>query len=189
VTNLEELVDALASFEVHPGFPDRRRVLAGQLLAAGVTPADIEVLGDHCLRTVVDKSSSNDRRTGGDRRSPTGAAARVLVTLLADPEKRASRLKDLADIDRAREARRSRLAGRPPGDRPSTPAPQQGEDAAQWQYDRNCVIAYARAVCDGRGLKVAADELGVPIEQIGAMIERGRLLREHGPGRVEDPKP
>jgi hypothetical protein len=99
----------------------------------------------------------------------------VLVTLLADPEKARVALKDLADIDRAREARRSRLAGRPPGDRPSTPAPQQGEDAAQWQYDRNCVIAYARAVCDGRGLKVAADELGVPIEQIGAMI-RTRTL-------------
>jgi hypothetical protein len=54
VTNLEELVDALASLKC-TRVPRRRRVLAGQLLAAGVTPADIEVLGDHCLRTVVDK--------------------------------------------------------------------------------------------------------------------------------------
>jgi len=167
MTRITDLVEALASFDVHTGFPDKRLALAGKLLNDAVTVDDVDALGAHCAGTMGDPI----------------AAARVLVSILADPEKRASRLADLALVARTRADRRARVEGRQIGDRRTVPQPMAEEPHETWEHDRLCRIAYCIAVADGKGAQVAANHLGVPFEKIHAMIARGKILQRGGKER------
>ena len=93
----DALIDALMVADVHAGFPDRRRELAMQLLAEGVTADDVDLLAEHMEKTA-------------DR------PAAALATLLAACEPRTDRISDLRAV---REAKARRRLRRSPGQSPT----------------------------------------------------------------------
>ena len=155
--SLDEIEDALLVAGVHDGFPVERRALAGSLLADGVGPADVDLLCAH-VRDTVDG---------------VPAANRVLAALLSNPNERKARLVDL----RRCAAIRARTGERAFGDAYAVPAPLPQEDRGQWEQDRRCRVAYCRAVSDRVDLAAVAAEIGVSIEDLAVMIERGRVLQ------------
>jgi hypothetical protein len=158
---LAEITEVLAGFAVHVGFPDKRAALAGKLLGEGVTADQVEALGVHCEKTVEGEA----------------AAARVLTALLGDPTKRTARLADLGIVDAAK-ARRAAEVDRPFGDRPYSPSPLPGEDPAAYERERACRMAYCAVVADRRAPEAVARDFGVTVDELQAMVDRGRALAD-----------
>lgn len=159
VTALADLAETLAVYGVEEGFPAKRTELAGRLLSEGLRVADLELLGDHCRRTVSD----------GD-----GAAARVLAGLLRRQAAYQERLADLRQVAAAR----ARRAHRPPGDKPVVPAPLPGEDPVEWAARRRATMAFCMVVADRRPAADVAGELGVTAQELEQLVEQGRELRQ-----------
>ena len=157
--SLEDMTDVLAAAEVHIGFPQKRRELAGDLISRGVLVSEAEALIAHCVGTC----------------SPP-ATTKVLVSILEDEAKCRSRLADLRAVEEARGRRRRAF-----GDKPSQIAPLPGEDQEVWDHDRQCRIAYCRVVADRRSVQEIATELAVSVTTCKVMVERGRTLQV-GPG-------
>lgn len=148
-SSIDELEEALVAFAVDAGDPVRRRKRAVQLAAEGMTPAQIELLGEHCEGTV-----------DGEH-----AAVRVLCALLADPERRRQRLDDLGRAAEAREARRR-------GDEPNA----DGRRApSNEELDQR--FAFARVVCDGAKPFQVANELGIATDEVLRLVELERARR------------
>lgn len=148
---IEDIDDAIATYEVHAGYPAQRRELAGKLFAAGITADDVAVLGDNLTAM-----------------QPRGAVPKILATaLLAEdlPQR-------LADLRRVAAARSQRTSPRF-GDKPTAVAPLPGEDSAAWEWDRKCIMARSRVRSDRRTHREVAAELGVAEADLPAMIARG----------------
>jgi hypothetical protein len=149
VADLEGLEDALAAFAVEAGFPQRRRLLAGALLSAGLRAADVELLGCHCVDQVEGEAN----------------ATRVLFALLVgDPEKLRARIADLRACAAARTTR--------------TAAPEFGRALRTQPSDEDLAqrSAYARVVVDRAPVEVVARELGIDVAEVARLveIERGK---------------
>lgn len=160
---LESMEDVLAAAEIHVGFPQERRALAGSLVSRGVLVEEAEALIEHCRATC----------------SPP-AAPRVIASILADDAKCASRVADLRVVQEAKK-RRNRAFG----DAPVKLGPLPGEEPEVWEHDRQCRIAYCRAISDRRPIKEVAAELGVSVTTAKVMVDRGRVL-QLGPTLKED---
>lgn len=167
---LDDLLDALAAFDIETGFPERRSELARSLFAADITGADVERLGGHCRRTV---------RGGGS------SSANVLFSLLRDPQKAKARLHELGTAQNAR-------AKRPAAKEPDEPRPVQlpkpgylieripsATDAEherwqRWRW-RDVAAALARS---GWTADAIAHEIGIAVDLARELLaESGRLDR------------
>ena len=161
MADLADIAEALAVYEVHAGFPEKRMGLAGQLVAAGVSLDDIELVGDHCRATV----------------EGVAAAARVLASLLGDDRKLQARLVDLRTIREAQAKRALRGVDKAPGDQPYVPGPIGEEPRAVWEHDRQCELAVCRVDSDRRSIAEVAREMDVSETTLRVMLDRGRVLR------------
>lgn len=92
---MNELLEALADYGVHEGFPQARRQLAADLMGAGFTAQDIERLGDWQLR----QKARNQ-----------GAA---LAAVLADPSLARERLADIEFVAQRRAQKAGKAAVQP----------------------------------------------------------------------------
>lgn len=161
MADLHDLAEALAVYEVHAGFPEQRLKLAGLLVGAGVSIADIELVGDHCRATV----------------EGVAAAARVLTSLLVDDRKLQARLVDLRTIREAQAKRELRGREPAPGDQPYVPGPIGEESREVWEHDRQCELAVCRVDSDRRSITEVALEMRVSETTLRLMLDRGRVLR------------
>lgn len=156
-TALDQMLDELGIHGVHEGFPTERAALARQLLHAGVSPSDVELLGLHCRRTV----------------DSAAAAVRVLVSILLDNGKRDERLADLRKIEADRALR---AAPRAPLDHPNGPTPPKDEPREVWEHDRMCRIAWCLVNGDRKPRPHVATLLGIKPGTLEAMLARGEQL-------------
>lgn len=76
MSNLADLVESLAAWEVHADDPVRLRALAVELLNEGLSDDDVRVLGRYAQLIKPDAASAH----------------RFLVELLADPARRKARV-------------------------------------------------------------------------------------------------
>ena len=154
---IDLIADALMEFAVHAGYHERRRVLAAELLADGVTAADIDLLG---------------RSVEGDH-AEVSVVGRRLAAVLSDPEQRRARIADLKLASAARTKRQERpVFGEAQRQRPG---PVQDEEPT-WEQEQACRRAYCRVVSDRAAPAAVAAELGIPEGEIAALVERGRAM-------------
>jgi len=156
MNHLTDLIETLAGFAVHTGFPEQRAALAGQLLADGVSVADVEALGSHCEKMIEGEAN----------------AIRVLLALLQDPEKRTARLADLATVAAAKLNRKAKTDGGPNQHFKVDAGPEEID------HDRKCYMVYCRVVADRKEIRFVANEFGLPLDSMPAMIARGRELTQ-----------
>jgi len=160
MVTLEEIVEALASYAIHEGFPKERRQLAGQLLAEGVDSGAVEAIGKFCFRTVRD-----------------GNPAAVANWLLIDPVRRKDCLDDIgfcADAAAAKQADAVVSKSLTPSEVATL---SKGEPTEEWLQNRNLCIAFARVVTERAPVKVVAEELGLTEKQVAALVKQERARR------------
>jgi hypothetical protein len=158
VSTIEEIEDALAGFAIESGFPAKRRVLAGELMSAGITAEDVHLLGQDCERTVEGEVN----------------AVRVLYSRLRKPDDLEPRLTDLRKCEKSRSERL----------KPQQPY----FGASLWQkpadprdLERQQRYAYARLRVEGAWVGKVAEEMGVDA------VEAGRLADAEGERRSRQP--
>jgi len=154
VSSLAELDEALAAFGVHAGFPEKRRGLAGLLLADGLGAEDVELLGRHCEATVV-------TRDGLPREA---SVVRVLVSILACPADAKARTADLRACAAATAQRNEPEFGKSLRQQPSD------EDLAQR-------TAFARVIADRAPVDRVAAEMGTTPTKVERLVAAERDLR------------
>lgn len=156
---IERLDDILKAFAVDVTEPQMRRAKAVLMANADITPEDAEAVFTHTERTAADQL-----------RVPGLVAALALAP---------TKIRDAVAALRVYSASKA--------SRDATPSRQFGESLwkkpfaddvdAAWEHDRMCRVVYCRVVSDRRSKEEVAQELGIKVGTIGAMLDRGRLLQ------------
>lgn len=166
MADLADLDEVLADYGVDAGEPERRRTRAGTLLAAGLDGPGLRLLADHAA-----KAARGDLQRCG---------ALLAYRLAEEPRWRAL----LADLRRAG----------PVVAAAAEPQPEPYFGAGQWrrehgadeaERDWTARRAYCRVVSDRADRRAVAADLGVSLEDLEQLVERGRVLQRP----AADPRP
>lgn len=153
--SLDPIVETLASFSIHAGFPAERSALAGILLSNGFGPEDVELIAQHCEDTVR-----------------LGSPAAVAASLLRDPEKLRPKLDDLRACAMARSRRVGRVDpyfGESQWKRPTL----YSESPEDW-LARSFAVRVDR---EAAAIETVAAQAGVSLDRATTLLARGRAIR------------
>lgn len=156
MSGVEDIEEALAIAGVHEGFPHERHDLARDLFIKDVTADDVELLAEHCRRTV---------------REP-GSPVKVLAALLVNDGERGTRLTDLRKVAALRASQQSVVPGKS-----QWVDPRQMDPDHQWAHSTNRRIAYASVYADRRPVDSVAIEMGLSVAQVKKLADEERKDR------------
>ena len=157
------IADTLAACGVFVLAPDRRRAVADALTAAGISATDIADLADFVSNAESDEA----------------LARKYLAATVSDPERTREAVAGLGQYRKSRKAKQATTRRGPAPTQPWADLETVGDDQrAEWERDRTARIAYCRAVADRRTHTEVATELGVHVDALPALIDRGRALSQ-----------
>jgi hypothetical protein len=161
MADLDEIVDLLASYGVHEGFPHQRRALGLLLWENSVREADIIDLYEHVSRTTT------------ETQRPA-----VLASILSDPKALVERLEDVRRCASLR--KQPAYPGAAQWVKPSMPE-------EQFIRSQNRRMAYALVVADRKPLEEVAKQMSLSPGEVRTLVEEERADRV-GP-KVKKPEP
>lgn len=164
VDSLAEIVDLLAVYGVHEGFPRERQELGGRLMGLGVSCADLELLH----RSVARSTAASD-------------TVRVFASVVCATDKLMDRIVDLRGCDQVRKQHTY-----PGASQWAKPEPVE----TQWARLANRRIAYGMVVADRKSVAVAAKEMGISESEVQQLVaeEKAERAKEKPPAKKK-PEP
>jgi hypothetical protein len=164
VDSLSEIVDLLAVYGVHEGFPRERQELGGKLMTLGVSCSDLELLH----RSVSRSTAASD-------------TVRVFASVVCGTDKLMDRIVDLRGCAEVRKQHTY-----PGAAQWVKPEPVE----TQWARLANRRIAYGMVVADRKSVAVAAKEMGISEAEVLDLIavEKAERAKEK-PAPKKKPEP
>lgn len=154
MVELSEIVDLLAVYGVHEGFPLQRHAAAQRLLDAGWILGDLRTLHGHVERTTASHQT-----------------AAVFASLMTDLKVAAERLLDIQHCDELRADKADPYPGSAQWSTPRCESP-------SFARSVNRRIAYGRVVADRRPMDEVAREMDLSIGEVERLVAEEREDRK-----------